>query len=469
MGLGAQGWHGDDGPNPLCAWSREQLGWIGRDNDRLIEVLSDATDLRLADLHRDGVVYKIPLGIEMLQEGIYRQVGTGKLHPYLLLEHRLRDGHHYNRNLPAEGLLVWHVNPLSWTNDVEANKLVDLVCADGLYADAAFPLGTVVEKQLGGDNLDFWAHDNAYTVAHRGNEGDATDPFDGIHYTRLAPSTNPSSNFGGRLPAAMTGLILDNMRRQGEFMTLDVVVPRWAGTIREEIHWTSEVLVDGDLTIAPQGKLVVHGAAQVLFAEFDRLQSGRDLARCEVHIQGEFRLEPKPILRHLGGRQWEHVGFESIPFASQVPGQTWYGIYADASARVRIPEGGFKLSGAEYGFLLLADQPPALRADPATAVLENSETRPTAVELLPNYPNPFNPETTIRFNLLCASQVRLVIYNALGQVIRTLADGFRPAGMHEMTWDGRNDQGREVASGIYLYSLELAGAERLARQMALVK
>jgi len=87
---------------------------------------------------------------------------------------------------------------------------------------------------------------------------------------------------------------------------------------------------------------------------------------------------------------------------------------------------------------------------PATALHQASD----AINLLPNYPNPFNPETEIRFQLLEASHVVVKIFNLVGAEIRTLADEQREAGYHRVHWDGRDKNGKAVASGIYLYRLQ---------------
>ncbi|MFC1565056.1 FlgD immunoglobulin-like domain containing protein [candidate division KSB1 bacterium] len=70
-----------------------------------------------------------------------------------------------------------------------------------------------------------------------------------------------------------------------------------------------------------------------------------------------------------------------------------------------------------------------------------------------NYPNPFNPETMIRFGLPNSGSVTLKIYNILGQEVRTVVDGFRNAGIHTVKWDGRNNTGQRVATGVYIYRL----------------
>lgn len=98
---------------------------------------------------------------------------------------------------------------------------------------------------------------------------------------------------------------------------------------------------------------------------------------------------------------------------------------------------------------------------------------PRTMELGANYPNPFNPETTIPLQVPDAggSNMRLRIYSVTGQVVRELlsqdSDGLNP-GWHEVHWDGRDDGGRPVSSGVYFYRLESAGLLR-TRSMTLLK
>jgi hypothetical protein len=68
-----------------------------------------------------------------------------------------------------------------------------------------------------------------------------------------------------------------------------------------------------------------------------------------------------------------------------------------------------------------------------------------------NYPNPFNPETVIRYQLPSASNLSLKIYNIIGQEIKTLVDAYQGAGYYSIKWDGTNNQGMKVASGVYIY------------------
>jgi hypothetical protein len=103
-----------------------------------------------------------------------------------------------------------------------------------------------------------------------------------------------------------------------------------------------------------------------------------------------------------------------------------------------------------------------------TAVLDDKQNRPEAFALLANYPNPFNASTQLRFVLPSDTVVSLRIYNIAGQLQRVLWQGLLPAGVHHVAWDGRNKNGAPVASGVYLYVLEIA-EKRLAQKMLLLR
>ncbi|MFA6109666.1 MAG: FG-GAP-like repeat-containing protein, partial [Candidatus Latescibacterota bacterium] len=104
-------------------------------------------------------------------------------------------------------------------------------------------------------------------------------------------------------------------------------------------------------------------------------------------------------------------------------------------------------------------------------ILSDQVPLPTSPGLLPNYPNPFNPATTIPFVVNAQGrgpvEVRLTIYNALGQRIRTLYDGDLPPGWHRTVWDGLDDQGLAAGTGVYLCRLEV-GPFRQTRRLLMI-
>ena len=106
-----------------------------------------------------------------------------------------------------------------------------------------------------------------------------------------------------------------------------------------------------------------------------------------------------------------------------------------------------------------------------TAVEEVGESSlPESFSLSQNFPNPFNTPTVIGYGLPEASNVKLKIYDIVGQKVHTLVDRFIPAGYHTVVWDGKNERGKSVASGVYLYRLEaLEGKVVKARRMLLLR
>ena len=88
--------------------------------------------------------------------------------------------------------------------------------------------------------------------------------------------------------------------------------------------------------------------------------------------------------------------------------------------------------------------------------------------LYANYPNPFNAETQMTYALPVAGAVELAIYNVRGQRVRTLVQGVQAAGRYQIVWDGRNDTGAALASGVYLSRLASTQGVRV-RRLLLIK
>ena len=93
---------------------------------------------------------------------------------------------------------------------------------------------------------------------------------------------------------------------------------------------------------------------------------------------------------------------------------------------------------------------------------------PFSFELGQNYPNPFNPSTTIEYRMAETAVATIKVYNALGQVVKTLVDGVVPAGVHQVTWDATDNTGAAVATGVYLYRMDVGGSSE-TRALVLMK
>ncbi len=88
---------------------------------------------------------------------------------------------------------------------------------------------------------------------------------------------------------------------------------------------------------------------------------------------------------------------------------------------------------------------------------------PLTFEVSTNYPNPFNPKTTIRYQMPEPGAVNIKIYNMLGQYIKTLVESYKPAGWHKTSWDGTDSHGMQVVSGIYLTFAELCDYQKVIK------
>ena len=174
-------------------------------------------------------------------------------------------------------------------------------------------------------------------------------------------------------------------------------------------------------------------------------------------------------LRPIGGEQVFVEVSSPVTISSETSGAPLVGDF-DGDGAVDFPDlflfaeafwssdADFDLSGD--GFVDFADlfifadafgtQLPAFKM---LALIQQHLGLPVAATLEPNYPNPFNSSTTIAFAIPANGEVRLEIFDVLGQKVRTLATQDMPAGLHQIPWDGRDGKGRQAAGGVYFYRL----------------
>lgn len=150
------------------------------------------------------------------------------------------------------------------------------------------------------------------------------------------------------------------------------------------------------------------------------------------------------VMTPTGGENW----IATIPSPDISSTTEYYVHFADASGR----SAGMPRS-EPAGWYTFEQS-----ADPAGAPDPRASGRPDA-SLLSNFPNPFPGSTTFRFDLAFADQAELLVFDAQGRLVRTLFRGQASAGHNEIDWDGRDDQGRDVASGVYYYRLRAAGLQ----------
>jgi hypothetical protein len=147
-------------------------------------------------------------------------------------------------------------------------------------------------------------------------------------------------------------------------------------------------------------------------------------------------------------------------------GSANHGREPEAVSRGFWPDNGFvpavvaghsiEYDGSGNGPSNWTDQPnPTIGQENVTSVDENPNV-PVKFSLAQNYPNPFNPSTVINYTIspsANSTNTRLEIFNLLGQKVRTLVDARESGGIHSVSWDGRNDAGELLPSGVYVYRL----------------
>jgi len=151
---------------------------------------------------------------------------------------------------------------------------------------------------------------------------------------------------------------------------------------------------------------------------------------------------------------------ESMVFLTHFYKDQWSGLGHRVGESVRNAFAAMRM--ADPFFEIDSNQTYTLLGDPCltvcwglTANVQNAPINvPQTFTLLNNYPNPFNPQTTIKYHLDVSAEIRLQVFNMRGQLIRTLYAGMQSTGTHSVIWNSRDDSGHNMASGVYLIQLQ---------------
>lgn len=158
------------------------------------------------------------------------------------------------------------------------------------------------------------------------------------------------------------------------------------------------------------------------------------------------------------------VNAENGSFYSQDGGIIWKKISSDYYDGLTFasPTAGWATGGQTSSLIA------KFNGNLATAVAERQFDMPQVFELAQNYPNPFNPETVIEYRLPRPNHVKLLVYNLAGQLVRILFDAQQSNGHFQIKWDGKDELGNSVASGVYLYQLH-AGSFSETKKIILMR
>ena len=184
----------------------------------------------------------------------------------------------------------------------------------------------------------------------------------------------------------------------------------------------------------------------------------------EATIEVTWEESPDADFKYFSIRRGTESGFNAADLSTQIGTTTGISfidaeVEGDAQYYYRVVAFDFNGNQGE-----LSEEVSAI----VSAIDGFAQTIPTVFALDQNYPNPFNPTTTIAFDLPQNVDVSIVIFNALGRKVRTLVNEAKAAGSYRVSWNGINDNGIKVATGIYIYTIR-AGEFVESRRMTLIK
>ncbi len=218
------------------------------------------------------------------------------------------------------------------------------------------------------------------------------------------------------------------------------------------------------VAVNPENLNIVYATVQG-YGLFKTSDGGANWQNLNSQVSGKYftrllvnRLNPDQVfvatlksglfISNSAGSSWEHLGPENANVAALAFNEQ---------------EGRLFFSVLDEPYVYIVD------VDSIFASVENrSRGVPHNFQLLQNYPNPFNAETWIRYNLRDKEKATIAIYNVSGRKVRTLIEDDQLPGTHRVKWNGRDDWGREVSSGVYVCQLR-AGQKSLTRKLLLLR
>lgn len=418
LGRGALGWDNQTGPAGPCAYNRMLMNSIGYKNENLVDIAGFHENLRLKDVgDPEGKVYRIWISPK----------------EYFLIEHRRSrpDGFFYDRDIPANGLMILHINENVTTNSDESEPLCEIVSPDGLYRDYGYPKGMQPDPIEGFNNLDFWAHDAAYTNIHAGNLGDAGDVYDGVQYTHFGTNTNPSSY--SAVTGTSSGVEIFNIHQEGDEMVFDCIVPPFHNWFEERYPFIGggyhRFSSSTSPPFVPVGKTALYLVTR----------GGENSSRSLVTVaDGAMTVESLALL--------DDREVDMLVMQRALDGSS--GAAGSLVSRGDVAVDEFAGLLDEFGAAATLAGAGEISRVQKISVTTDEPAQPRVIRLLPNYPNPFNAVTAIPYILNEAGPVTLEVYNVLGQKVMLMDRGYQEPGLHVIQLDAGG-----LASGVYIYRL----------------
>jgi len=407
-----------NGTQPMAAFNLIHLGWIKSNWIKEIDPSVSGNqlgvnikDTRLAPASGSYNVARIKI--------------PNTTNEHFIVENRQGTGSDAFLSTGGKGLIIWHMNKSYSSYNGNDNMDVEI----------ATPIGAHGQD---------WLDNGVQTPGEK--RGFTTDFFDGTNKTKFAPWTNPSTETGFLYSGSHSfrDIAITKITKSGTTMKFDVLANAPPG---------------------PPQNLVMPNAGQN--GQHPILQwtanSEPDFSYYQI-FRGAQDTPTSPI-------DWNAWGSNPVATTTST---TWtepliiINTSSQSSVHYRITAVDNSNNVSDYSNSVSARtyQIPKNSGDQPE---ETNPFLPTEITLHQNYPNPFNPTTEIKYDLPHSGLVRLSIFNLIGQRVRDLLDEPQKAGYHSILWDGKDDFGTEVASGIYLYHVYFNSVEEDNRPFEVVR
>jgi len=436
------------------AWTKIQLGWI---NPTILT--QNIKNLSIPNIETNPYVLKI------YQDDYHSD-------QYFLIENRQNTASNYPGKINGSGLLIWHVNEKQGGNFKEKPyRHINLEEADG-------------------------RDDMKNNLYQGGNWGDDGDVFPGSsNNTEFSDFTYPNARYPVIYGDRYSGISITNISQSALTMTADINIKERLGYpihydnpfeyFQYQPKWQNDTqTLAGVLFTSSDAGYITE--IDVLFWAYGKCD---DEATYEVYIYDEFDGSSPSSLIYQSDtydfacedqRGFHPIYIDNVPISananffvviravSNTSSILAYSVqkrwYAPDSDRSFISGNGTTYDKTKHW---------AIRSKISYEKIDTNKVGipvgiPTEFDLHENYPNPFNPITTLRFGLPEVSDITLTIYNILGQRVRSFNMESTPAGYHSIKWNATNDYGEQVGAGVYLYQLR-ANQFVKTRKMVLLK
>lgn len=403
------------GTQPMAAFNLIHLKWIKSNWIKEIDPTVDGNqlnvnikDTRLAPSSGSYNVARIKI--------------PNTTNEHFIVENRQGTGSDAFLSTGGKGLIIWHMNKSYSSYNVNNNMDVEIATAIGSHGQDWLDNGVQRPGEIRGFTTDF---------------------FDGTNKKTFAPWTNPSTETGFLYSGthSFRDIAFTKITKSGTTMKFDLLANAPPG---------------------PPQNLVMPNANQ---------NGQKPILQWSANTEPDF--SQYRIFRGYQDTQTSPILWDNNPTATTT-NTTWtepiitINTSSPSSVHYRINAVDNSNNISDYSNSVSARtyQIPKNSEDQPD---EPKSSLPTQFVLHPNHPNPFNPATEIKFELPDDGKVVLTVFNVVGQKIRTLVNDLKDAGFYSVLWDSRDDYGNQVASGIYLYRIQIISSNASGKHFSAVR